>query len=209
MAQTLNNHRLVAKAPPSCVSSERGGRSTVGREREGRCSRRPLPLSSVSCCGCCGCSLLLLSVWRTHSLCKYIFISRLNKKGNKKKRYLSYCHWKMCVTWQVTFFFGKCREGLEEISHQRSTTCQQTSWQQQWQQQQQQRQQWYLFFYFLFYLILVFGSLVLGPAKDWDQTRTGPQKTGKLKDQKRPGLQKTNKDHSLRTDKDWFKTGLL
>ena len=47
---------------------------------------------------------------------------------------------------------------------------------------------------------LVFGSPVLGPAKDWDRTRTGPQKTGKLKDRKRPGPQKT--------DKDRFKIGL-
>ena len=42
----------------------------------------------------------------------------------------------------------------------------------------------------------------LRPDQDWTA------KTGKLKDRKRPGPQKTDKDRSLRIDKDRFKTGL-
>jgi len=44
--------------------------------------------------------------------------------------------------------------------------------------------------------LLVFGSPVLGLAKDRDWTGTGPEKTGKLEDRKRPDFRKTAKDRS-------------
>ena len=41
---------------------------------------------------------------------------------------------------------------------------------------------------------LVFKGPVLGPAKDRDWTGPGPERTGKLKDGKRPNRVKTAKD---------------
>ena len=41
---------------------------------------------------------------------------------------------------------------------------------------------------------LVFEGPVLGPAKDWDWTGPGPERTAKLKDRKRPDHVETAKD---------------
>ena len=44
------------------------------------------------------------------------------------------------------------------------------------------------------HISLVFEGPVLGPAKDWDWTGPGLERTGKLKDRKRPDCVKTAKD---------------
>ena len=43
-------------------------------------------------------------------------------------------------------------------------------------------------------LQILFEGPVLGPAKDQDWTGPGPERTGKLKDRKRPDRVKTAKD---------------
>ena len=112
MAQTLNNHHLVAKAPPSCISSKGGGRSTVGRERDAvvvghcHCCLSVVVVVVVAHCCCC-----LYGVRRVYG--SIYSLVDLIKKGNKKKIPVQFSLGNVCDV--ASYIFRKMPRGLSLI----------------------------------------------------------------------------------------------